>query len=48
MGGAWPRPAGGLAAPPPLGSAALLPGPWGLLLRLLLQQVRSGVSLPPF
>lgn len=38
-GGLWPLPAGGLAAAPAVGSAALLPPPWALLLRLLLQQV---------
>ena len=41
VGGAWPLPAGGLAAPPPLGSAALLPPAWGLLLRLMIQQVTA-------
>jgi hypothetical protein len=45
VGGAWPLPAGGLAAPAPLGSAALLPPAWGLLLRLMIQQVTaSGTS----
>jgi hypothetical protein len=46
VGGGWPLPAGGLAAPPPLGSAALLPPAWGLLLRLMIQQVRIKLESP--
>jgi len=41
VGGGWHLPTGGLAAPPPLGAASLLPHAWGLLLRLLIQQVRA-------
>lgn len=49
LGGSWPRPSGGLVAPPPLGAAALLPPAWGLLLRLLVQQVQlsSGMLMDP-
>lgn len=38
-GGVWPLPSGGLAAAPAMGCAALLPPPWALLLRLMVQQV---------
>ncbi|KAA6419923.1 MAG: hypothetical protein FRX49_10113 [Trebouxia sp. A1-2] len=38
LGGSWPYPQGVLSPPQPLGSSLLLPRPWALLLRILLQQ----------